>query len=76
MGFGFKNIFNLGGAGGGVLPLMAKMGRLPPKGVSFSGLQALDNVDLSQMSHRYFSCTLQNHCNDPLNFRSPDRSHS
>ena len=57
MGFGFKNIYNLGG---GVLPLTAKMGRLPPKGVSFSGLQALDNIDLNQMSDRYFSCTVQN----------------
>ena len=60
MGFGFKNIYNLGGGGGGP-PLTAKRGGPPPKGGSFSGLQALDNIDLNQMSHRYFSCTLQNH---------------
>ena len=36
--------------------------------------RALDNIDLNQMSHRYISGVLQNDWNDPLDFRSLDRS--
>ena len=37
-------------------------------------LKALDNIDLNQMSHRCVSGCLQNDWNDPLDFRSLDRS--
>ena len=36
--------------------------------------KALDNMDLNQMSYRYVSGALQNDWNDPLDFRSLDRS--
>ena len=36
--------------------------------------KALDNIDLNQMSHRYVSGVLQNDWNDPVDFRSLDRS--
>ena len=36
--------------------------------------KAPDNIDLNQMSHRYVSGDLQNDWNDPVDFRSLDRS--
>ena len=36
--------------------------------------KAQDNIDLNQMSHRYVSGVLQNDWNDPVDFRSLDRS--
>ena len=36
--------------------------------------KALDNIDLNRMSRRYVSGVLQNDWNDPLDFRSLDRS--
>ena len=36
--------------------------------------KALDNIDLNQMSHRHVSGDLQNDWNDPVDFRSLDRS--
>ena len=38
------------------------------------GRKALDNINLKQMSHRYVSGALQNDWNDPVDFRSLDRS--
>ena len=40
----------------------------------FSPGKALDIIDLNQMSHRYVSGVLQNDWNDPVDFRSLDRS--
>ena len=36
--------------------------------------KAADNIDLNKMSHRYVSGVLQNDWNDPVDFRSLDRS--
>ena len=42
--------------------------------VGLSPRKALDNIDLNQMSHWYVSGGLQNDWNDPVDFRSLDRS--
>ena len=42
--------------------------------VTYLVWKALDNINLNQMSHRYVSGVLQNDWNDPVDFRSLDRS--